>query len=112
MLDRAREAADAGDHRWLPELLAPAADPGIGPPASCRPIVFEQLGYQAESGPVAQSLPARRRGTAQRHPPSPVDRGRELGRRLRHEQRAAARLPHPAQRARGRPRAPPDRAAL
>nr|WP_222132427.1 alkyl sulfatase dimerization domain-containing protein [Pseudonocardia sp. C8] len=53
VLDRAREAADAGDHRWAAELLkhALAADPGHRPTRELQADVFEQLGYQSESGP-------------------------------------------------------------
>lgn len=53
VLARAREAFDAGDHRWAAELgkHALAADPGYQPVRDLQADVFEQLGYQAESGP-------------------------------------------------------------
>lgn len=53
VLVRAREAFDAGDYRWAAELLAHAvaAEPRHQPTRELQADVFEQLGYQAESGP-------------------------------------------------------------
>ena len=53
VLARGREAFDAGDYRWAAELVKHllAAEPGNRPARELQADVFEQLGYQAESGP-------------------------------------------------------------
>ncbi len=51
VLDRAREAYDEGDYRWVAELVGHLvfADPGNDQARHLQAAAFEQLGYQAES---------------------------------------------------------------
>jgi alkyl sulfatase BDS1-like metallo-beta-lactamase superfamily hydrolase len=51
VLDRAREAFDEGDYRWVAELVGHVvfADPGNDEARHLQASAFEQLGYQAES---------------------------------------------------------------
>jgi alkyl sulfatase BDS1-like metallo-beta-lactamase superfamily hydrolase len=53
MLQKARAAYDAADYRWSAELLNHLvfADPGISDAKSLLAASYDQLGYQAESGP-------------------------------------------------------------
>ena len=53
LLERARASYAEGDYRWVAEVLRHAvyADPGNVDARSLQADAFEQLGYQAESGP-------------------------------------------------------------
>ncbi len=53
LLDKAREAFDAGDYRWVAEVVNHLvfADPGNEPARQLQADALEQMGYQAESGP-------------------------------------------------------------
>ncbi|MEC9000333.1 MAG: alkyl sulfatase dimerization domain-containing protein, partial [Actinomycetota bacterium] len=53
LLDRARESYEAGDHKWVAEVLRHAvfADPGCEEARLLQADAFEQLAYRAEAGP-------------------------------------------------------------
>ena len=53
LLAKARKAFEAGDHRWVAEVLRHAvfADPTCEEARLLQADAFEQLGYRAESGP-------------------------------------------------------------
>lgn len=53
VLDRARESFEAGDYRWVAEVVGHVvfADPGNIDARELQAAALEQLGYQAESGP-------------------------------------------------------------
>ncbi|MBE2179357.1 MAG: MBL fold metallo-hydrolase [Chthoniobacterales bacterium] len=53
VVGKAQKAYDAGDYRWVAELLKQVvyADPGNRKARNLQADAFEQLGYQAESGP-------------------------------------------------------------
>lgn len=81
--DLARQAHEDGDYRWASELLKHvlAAHPSHPAARALQADSFEQMGYQAESGPWrnfylsgAQEL----RGTESSSAPSAADRSREL----------------------------------
>ncbi|NDV10207.1 MBL fold metallo-hydrolase [Rhodococcus sp. IEGM 248] len=83
VIELAQLAYDEGDFRWASELLKHvlAADPDTPPARHLQSCTFEQMGYQAESGPwrnfylsAAQEL----RGTEATGYRSAGDRGSEL----------------------------------
>jgi alkyl sulfatase BDS1-like metallo-beta-lactamase superfamily hydrolase len=53
IIDKAKQAFDAGDYRWVAEVLKHVvyADPTNKDARNLQADAFEQLGYQAESGP-------------------------------------------------------------
>ncbi|MEC9395397.1 MAG: alkyl sulfatase dimerization domain-containing protein [Actinomycetota bacterium] len=53
LLDRARESYEAGDHKWVAEVLRHAvfSDPGCEEARLLQADAFEQLAYRAEAGP-------------------------------------------------------------
>jgi alkyl sulfatase BDS1-like metallo-beta-lactamase superfamily hydrolase len=53
LLEKARASYEAGDHRWVAEVLRHAvfADPTCEEARLLQADAFEQLGYRAESGP-------------------------------------------------------------
>jgi linear primary-alkylsulfatase len=53
LVDKARASYDAGDYRWVAQVLRHAvfAEPDHRPARELQADAFEQLGYQAEAGP-------------------------------------------------------------
>lgn len=85
LLVKARAAFDAGDYRWVAELVNHLvfADPANSEARELQASALEQMGYQAESGPwrsfylsAAQELRATKRPTDKR--PGPKGQIRDL----------------------------------
>jgi alkyl sulfatase BDS1-like metallo-beta-lactamase superfamily hydrolase len=53
LLDKARQSFEAGDYRWVAEVVnhLVIAEPSNAPARGLLAAAYEQLGYQAESGP-------------------------------------------------------------
>ena len=66
VLQKAKQSYDKGDYRWVAQVVNHVvfADPDNKAAKDLQADALEQLGYQAESGTVAQLLPDRRQGAA------------------------------------------------
>lgn len=95
VLAKGRVSFDAGDYRWVAEVVNHVvfAEPENAEARHLQADALEQLGYQGRVGAVARLLPDRGSRAAARSPAEPARLGSECRHRVCDDHRARPRLP-------------------